>query len=54
VVVDQLTKMAHFISCNKIVTGEETTKLFFDNIYCIYGLSNDIVSNRETQFTSNF
>jgi hypothetical protein len=32
VVVDQLTKMVHFIPCNKIVIREETTKLFFDNI----------------------
>jgi hypothetical protein len=49
VVVDWLTKMSHIISCNKIITGEETTKLFLDNIYCIHGLPNDIVSDRGTQ-----
>jgi hypothetical protein len=54
VVVDWLTKMAHIISCNKIITGEETTKLFLDNIYCIHGLPNDIVLDKETQFTFNF
>jgi hypothetical protein len=37
VVIDWLTKMAHFISCNKIITWEETAKLFLDKIYCIHG-----------------
>ena len=46
--------MAHFIPCTKTITGEEVAKLFLDNIYCIHGLPNDIVSERGTQFTSNF
>jgi transposase InsO family protein len=54
VVVDRLTKMAHFILCTKAVTGKETTKLFLDNIYRIHELPNDIVLDRGTQFTSNF
>jgi hypothetical protein len=54
VVVDRLKKMVHIIPCTKIVIGEETTKLFLDNIYRIHGLPNDIVSDRGTQFTSNF
>jgi hypothetical protein len=48
VVVDRLTKMVHFISCNKTVIGEETTKLFLNNIYRIHRLPNDIVSDRGT------
>jgi hypothetical protein len=54
IVVNWLTRMAHFIPCNKVVTGEKTTKLFLDNIYCIHGLPNDIVLDRGTHFTSNF
>ena len=54
VVVNWLTKMAHFIPCNKTVTGEETTKLFIENIYCTHRLPYDIISNRGTQFISNF
>jgi transposase InsO family protein len=53
VVVNRLTKMAHFIPCTKTILGEETIKLFIDNIYRIHGLPNDIVSDRGTQFTSN-
>ena len=54
VVVDRLTKMAHFIPCHKTVTGEETTRLFVDNVYRLHGLPNDIISDRGTQFTSKF
>jgi hypothetical protein len=54
VVVNRLAKMAHFILCTKTIIGEETAKLFLDNIYRIHGLPNDIVSDMETQFTFNF
>ena len=45
VVVDRLTKMAHFVPCNKTVTGEETASLFTDNVYKYHGLPNDIISD---------
>jgi hypothetical protein len=54
VVVDQLTKMAHFIPCNKMVIDEETARLFMDIIYKCHGLHDDIISNRGSQFTSKF
>ena len=41
-------KDGSFHSITKTVTREETTKLFLDNIYCIHGFSNDIVSDRGT------
>ena len=54
VVVDRLTKMAHFVPCNKTVTGEETARLFIDTVYKYHGLPDDIISDRGTQFTSKF
>ena len=54
VVVDRLTKMTHFVSCNKTVTGEEIARLFIDNVYKYHGLPDDIISDRRTQFTSKF
>ena len=54
VVVDRLTKKAHFVPCNKIVTSEEIARLFIDNVYKYHGLPDDIISNRGTQFTSKF
>jgi hypothetical protein len=54
VVVDRLTKMAHFIPCRKSISGEETAKLFLDNIYRYHGLPDDIISDRGPQFISRF
>ena len=54
VVVDRLTKMAHFVPCNKTITSEQTARLFIDNIYKSHGLPEDIISDRGTQFTSSF
>jgi hypothetical protein len=54
VVVDRLTKMAHFVPCNKTITGKETTRLFLENVYKYHGLPDDIISYRGTQFMSKF
>ena len=54
VVVDRLTKMAHFIPCKKTSSSEDTARLFLDNIYRFHGLPDDIVSDRGTQFVSKF
>lgn len=54
VIVDRFTKMAHFMPCTKSITGEETAKLFIDNIYRYHGLPKDIISDRGTQFVSRF
>ena len=48
VVVDRLTKMAHFVPCNKSVTGEEAARLFLENVYKYHGLPDDIISDRGT------
>ena len=45
VVVDRLTKMAHFVPCNKTVTDKETARLFIDNMYKYHGLPDDIISD---------
>ena len=46
--------MAHFVPCKKTITGEDTAKLFIDNIYQYHGLPDDIVSDRGPQFVSKF
>ena len=46
--------MAHFVPCNKTMTGEETALLFIDNVYKYHGLSDDIIFDRGIQFTSKF
>jgi transposase InsO family protein len=54
VVVDGLTKMAHFIPYNKTVISEETARLFMDNIYKYHGLSDNIIFDHDSQFTLKF
>jgi transposase InsO family protein len=54
VIVDRLTKMAHFISTTDKVTAKETVELFLQNVFRYHGLSDDIVSDRDSQFTSHF
>jgi hypothetical protein len=38
VVVDRLTKMVHFISCTKIITGKGTSKIFLHHVFRYHGL----------------
>jgi hypothetical protein len=54
VVVDRLTKMAHFAPYKKTITGEQMARLFLDNIYRYHGLSDDIILDQGPQFVSKF
>jgi hypothetical protein len=54
VIVDWLTKMAHFVPYKKTIIGGETARFFVDNYYRSYGLLDDIISDREPQFVSKF
>jgi transposase InsO family protein len=54
VMVDRLTKMAHFTPCSKSITVEETAQLILDGIVRLHGLPEEIVSDRGPQFASKF
>jgi transposase InsO family protein len=54
VVVDRLTKMAHFTACSKSITAKETVQLILDGIVRLHGLPKEIVSDRGPQFASKF
>jgi hypothetical protein len=54
VVVDRLTKRAHFISTRTNVTAMETAQLFVDNVFRLHGLPRTIVTDRDTRFVGNF
>ena len=51
VVVDQLTKMVHFIPTTEKTTAEGLAKLFRDNVWKLHGLPKSIISDRGPQFT---
>ena len=54
VVMNRLTKMAHFVPYKKTSSSEDTAKLFLDNVYRYHSVPDDIVSDRDTQFVSKF
>ena len=55
VIVDRFTKMAHFIPLRKNQTkGADLAPLFLQNIWRLHGIPTDIVSDRDTRFTSQF
>lgn len=54
VVVDRLTKMAHFIPTKDEVNAEEIVKLLLSKVFSLHGLPDDIVSDRGSVFTSHF
>ena len=54
VIVDRLTKAAHFIPVRTNYGGEKLAKLYVENIVKLHGVPSRIVSKRGTQFTSRF
>ncbi|WVZ71519.1 hypothetical protein U9M48_020095 [Paspalum notatum var. saurae] len=54
VVVDRLTKVAHFIPVKTTYSGAKLAELYMSRIVCLHGVPKKIVSDRGTQFTSHF
>jgi len=54
VVVDHLTKMAHFTPCSKSIMAKEIAQSILDGIVQLHGLPEEIVSDRGPQFASKF
>jgi hypothetical protein len=54
VVVDRLTKQAHFVPCREEMDAEETANLYLTHIFKLHGLPEDIISDRGPQFKSHF
>lgn len=54
VVVDRLSKMAHFIPCQESISAAYTAKLYLLHVFRFHGLPDDIISDRGPQFRSGF
>jgi hypothetical protein len=52
VIVDQLTKVAHFIPVKTTYSGPQLAELYIFRIVYLHGVPKKIVSDRGTQFTS--
>ena len=54
VIVDILTKSAHFLPIKKTYTTDKLAKLYINRIVCLNGVLESIVSDRGATFTSIF
>jgi hypothetical protein len=54
VIVDRLTKVAHFIPVKTTYTGARLAKLYISQIVCLHGVPKKIALDRGTQFMSQF
>jgi hypothetical protein len=54
IIINRYSKMARYITCNKIVNFPELAKLIWENVFLLFDISDRIVSDRGTVFTSHF
>ncbi|GJU46549.1 putative reverse transcriptase domain-containing protein [Tanacetum coccineum] len=54
VIVDRLTKSAHFLPMKKTDSMEKLTQLYLKEIVCRHGVPVLIISDRDSQFTLRF
>ena len=54
VIVDRLTKSAHFLAIRESSSAEKLTEIFVRDIVFLHGVLVSIVSDRDTRFTSRF
>lgn len=54
VIVDRLTKYAHFVGLSHPYTAAQVARLFLDHIYKLHGTPAVIVSDRDPTFLSSF
>ncbi|GKB95224.1 putative reverse transcriptase domain-containing protein, partial [Tanacetum coccineum] len=54
VIVDRLTKSAHFLPIKKTDSMEKLTRLYLKEIVCRHGVLVSIISDRDSHFTSRF
>ncbi|KAF1326562.1 reverse transcriptase, partial [Globisporangium splendens] len=54
VFVDRFNKMVHLAPVSDKISAEKTAKVFVDVVFRLHGLPVEIVSDRDTRFTSKF
>jgi len=52
VIVNRLTKRAHFIPINNLFSLKDIAQLLYDKVYPLHGLSLQIILDREVQYSA--
>ena len=52
VIVDRLTKSAHFLPIKENDKMEKLTRVYFKEIVRLHGVQSSIISDRDSRFTS--
>jgi hypothetical protein len=53
-IVNRLTKFAHFIPVNIMYRAEKYAEIYIAHVLCLHEVSKTIVSNRGSQFVARF
>jgi transposase InsO family protein len=54
VVIDKLSKFAHFIPVKSTYKVINISEIFMEEIFSLHGIPKMVISNRDVKFTSNF
>ena len=54
VIVDRLTKSAHFLPADTRYSAKKYAKLYFDRVVILHGVTLTVVSGRRSVFVSHF
>jgi hypothetical protein len=54
IIVDKISKMAHFIVCWKTMNVSQIAHLSFNGVVCLHDIPRSITSDRDVKFISNF
>jgi hypothetical protein len=54
VIMDRLTKIAHFLPLHTTHKAEKYAKIYIDQIVCLQGIPKTIVSDRGAMFVARF
>ena len=54
VIIDRLTKSAHFLPMKETFSMERLAQLYVDEVVSLHGVPLSIVSDRDSRFTSHF
>jgi hypothetical protein len=53
VILDRLTKIAHFLPVHTTYTARKYAELYIDRIVCLHGVPKTIISDRGVQFVAS-